>query len=260
MSSFRRAIYGLTPAWLHTDDGERVLYSLTVLIDSFLRRAYLGLRAKLPSYGPTEALTAIGRDRKIVRGIDEPRGTYVARLHPWLDHHRVRGNAWKLCEMIRAYCGGTGVRVRTVDRRGNWFSIDRDGTRTYALDTGTWDWDTVAASPDWARFWVIVYPPTDDSLWDTDGLWGDPGQWGDGGTWGSTMSTGQAAALRSIVREWKPAGTWCEWIIIAFDDASFDPATPEPDGTWLHWADDTDSPPTPARLDSARYFRGTVTS
>ncbi len=120
---------------------------------------------------------------------------------------------------------------------------------TSSLDTGNWNWDGDTAS--WARFWVIIYPGT---------RWTDSGQdWGDatnpwGGavaTWGSLAITEeQTRTLRSLIADWKPAGTRCHTIIVATDTASFSPAAPEPNGTWSYWSN---------RLTTAIYLDGTTT-
>lgn len=259
---YRRSLRFLGPSWLMTEgEGPFIERSIGKMMDAFMERTRQGLRARFPSYAPESALAPLGRDRRIIRGIDEPTASYSARLLSWLDDHRVRGNPWKLLEQLRSYCQAD-VRVRTVDQRGNWFTIDRDGTKSYLLDQGNWDWDGAADSPNWARFWVIIYPTSDgqpweiEDTWGTSGLWGTGAHWGDGGVWGTTATPGQVGDIRSIVQQWSPIGTRCEWIIIAFDDASFDPASPEPDGTWGPWSKISGGVAVPTRLSTARYWRG----
>lgn len=262
--NFRTAFYALLPSWLTSDDGERVVGSLAAVKDLFVERMRQGLLARYPSYTPPTGLPYLGRDRGIVRGIGEPEASYRVRLLRYLDDHKIRGNPFALLEQLRAYCGGDGIRVRTVDRRGNWFTIDRDGTRDFTLGTGNWDWDPLPASPQWARFWVIIYPTADGLPWGpAAGTFGPAGgAWGSaigtpGYTIGTTATTAEVASVRTIIRQWQPDGTRCEWIIIAFDDASFDPTAPEPDGTWKNWGkDDGAGGYVPARLKTARYWKG----
>lgn len=256
---FRARFKRFLPSWLAEGEGEALWWSMSVMIDAFLQRTYDGLRARFPTYAPTDALRYISRDRKIVRGIGETDAEFAERLIRWLDDHKVRGNPFALMEQLQAYCR-TGdpdymVRVRTVDRRGNWYTIDRDGTRSVTLDSGNWSWDALAASPSWARFWVIIYPYLDEP-------WSDSPEWGDGRLYGDKVSTigttatlAEVAAVRQIVREWKPAGTRCENIIIAFDDTSFDPTAPEPTGDWDKMSDSPIS--WKKRLATARYWKGT---
>jgi hypothetical protein len=256
--AFRRVFYKLVPSWLSSGEGELVLYSPGVLTDAFVERARQGLLARWPSHAPSDALPYLGRDRQIVRGINEPEESYRARLIPWLDQHIVRGNPWALMEQLAAYCQAA-VRIRMVDARGNWYTRERDGTESYSLDTGTWNWDNVPAAPHWSRFWVIIYPTLDGEPWEqrtgeTIADWGtdaDPHS-----TYGSTMTTGEAATIRAIIRSWQPDGTRGEWVIVAFDDASFDPLTPEPDGTWGRFGKPSGVTTVPSRLDTAAYFAG----
>lgn len=279
---FRRAFHRLAPSWLtggpvpspvgtaplDAPEAERVWFSLFLMLDMYAERARQGLLARYPEATrsasgatytpPDDALPPIGRDRQIVRGINEPRATYALRLKRWLDTHAKRGNPFALCSELAAYCGQP-LRIRTVDRRGNWFTIESDGTRSYVLDSGNWNWDGAPASPRWARGWVILYPPA--TLWTVGPVIGDPELWGGaigtpGYTIGCTATPDQARSIQSIVRDWKPAGTKCEWIVVAFDDASFDPGAPEPDGLWGPWSKTVAGVQVPSRLDTARYWTG----
>lgn len=256
MARFRFAFKKLMPSWLTEGEGELIGYSSRIVMDADAQRAKEGAKARFPEHAPDDALKYIARDRKIVRGIDESAAAYAARVITWLDDHRVRGTPFKLCAMLAAYCNAA-VRVRTVDQRGNWFTRDRDGTESFTLDTGNWNWDTTYTDAAWGRFWVIIYPTSDGEPWSSAPRWGDVGAvYGPDRTWGTTATPGQVAAVRQLVREWKPAGTRCETIIIAFDDASFDPTAPEPDGDWLHWG--VGVPSIKNRLDTARYWAGTA--
>jgi hypothetical protein len=250
------------PWWLHGPVAE----SLATTMDRYVARVKLGLYARFPTWAASSllfsdeaALAAIGRDRKIVRGIGEPAAAYAERLIRAIDDHRTRGNPFAMLRQLRAYLQAPCV-VRTVDRRGNWFSIDADGNETTNIDTGNWDWDGRAASPEWARFWVIIYPVGGTVPWARSPQWGSPTLFGDGDftnttyTIGTTATRDEVAAVKSIIRNWKPAGTTCEQVIIAFDEATFTPAgATDPNGEWGTWGNHTGSP---VRLSSARYWGG----
>lgn len=246
----------LVPSWAQDDaEGAPVLYSLGLLCDAVLEHAWHALIARFPHHAPSDAVSLIARDRKLVQGIGETQAAFADRLVTWLDEHRVRGNPYALMRQLRGYCNAA-VRVRTVDRRGNWYTIERDGSYAYhgpadpSSPGEAWDWDGGGLER-WARFWVIIYPTSAGEPWTTGQEWGDGSLWGEpGATWGSTATVDEVDAVRRIVRDWKPAGTRCEHVIIAFDDASFDPesGTGLPDGTWSS---------APNRLNTARYWRGT---
>ena len=238
------------PWWLLSGEGGALKYSIDRMLCALSQRAYDGLLARFPEYAPDDALPLLCRDRGVVRGINEPRDSIVARLLRFLDDKASIGGAFALHAQLRAYMQAD-VMVRTVDRRGNWYTTDVGGATSYVLNSATWDWDDAPANPRWARFWVIIYP-TAGVPWAAS----EPGAWPVGGTIGTTATPDQVASVRAIIDAGKPAGTRCEWIIIAFDPASFAPSTPEPDGTWKWFGRADGTGYVPARLTTARYWKG----
>lgn len=252
------------PRWLVDDDDEstRIQYSLDLVLDAAMRRTYLGMLARYPDaaaeLGIEGALEAIGRDRRTLRGLGpETDASYATRLKRWLHDAKKRGSPFMLMQKLQEYIAA-GSSFRTVDARGNWFSRSATGVETYTLNTGNWNWDsTVPSSPQWARFWVIIYPGT---RWSHSANWGSGQLWGDTErTWGTTATPSEVAGVRGIVADWKPAGTRCQNIIIAFDPASFNPASPEPDGTWGKPHKVVAGVHVPSRLTTADYWDGTRT-
>jgi hypothetical protein len=257
---FRTTRRHISPRWLTSGDGELVGYSLDLVKDAFVERARLGLLARLPETAPTDALVAIGRDRRVVRGIGETDASYAQRLIRWLDDRKRAGNPYALLQKLAEYLGPL-PSLRTVDNRGNWYSRAADGTESAVLNEGNWDWD--GNEDRWSRFWVIIYP---NGLWTESQFdWGDTAgpDWGEnnGTTWGSTAPSEHVQSVRFIISDWKPAGTRCVNIIIAFDNASFDPtasvsAPGMPNGLWGGWSKNVGGVQVPARLDTARYWDG----
>lgn len=252
------------PRWLVDDDDEstRIQYSLDLVLDAAMRRTYLGMLARYPDaaaeLGIEGALEAIGRDRRTLRGLGpETDASYATRLKRWLHDAKKRGSPFMLMQKLQEYIAA-GSSFRTVDARGNWFSRSATGVETYTLNTGNWNWDsTVPSSPQWSRFWVIIYPGT---RWSHSANWGSGQLWGDTErTWGTTATPSEVAGVRGIVADWKPAGTRCQNIIIAFDAASFNPASPEPDGTWGKPHKVVAGVHVPSRLTTADYWDGTRT-
>jgi hypothetical protein len=266
MTSFRQKRKLLGPSWLvSAGESQLVGYVVDVLKDAFVKRLMRALLVRFPQNDPTgqttpadDALAAMGRDRRIVRGINEPSPNYAVRLIRWLDDWATAGNPFALMQQLAAYTG-PGPAFRTVDVRGNWFSRAADGTLSVSLKQANWDWDgAVDALVRWSRFWVIIYP---NGLWTRGSNWGDGHVYGDGRTWGSTATSEQVASVQGIVRDWKPAGTRCVNIILAFDNSSFNPATARdgtglPNGTWGHWGTNIAGVYTPGRLSTACYWDG----
>lgn len=241
--TFRSSRKFLGPPWL-TSNGESELvgYTLDVIRDAFAERLRRGLLARFPQQDstgqvitPDDALAAIGRDRQIIRGLFETTPAYAARLLTWLDTWVNAGSALSVLRQLKTFLGPL-PSLRTVDAKGNWYSLAADGvTSSISLGRDNWDWD---GDPNyfnrWSRFWVVVYP---NGLWSGPGTWGDGGKWGDGRVWGTTAPYDAVQAMRGIVSQWKPAGTKCVNIILAGDPTSFNPATARdaaglPDGTW----------------------------
>lgn len=256
------------PRWLVSEEeSELIGYSLDLMKDAWVERLVQGLLARFPETAPDDALPAMGRARRVIRGINESRASYVLRLIRWLEHRKTQGNPFTLMSVLAEYMGPL-PKIRTVDARGNWFTRNPDGTFEVKLKQENWDWDgrpTVTGNPAklrWSRFWVIIYP---------NGLWNEgAAQWGVNGssawgtisqTWGSSAMPEHVQTIRALVKEWKPAGTRCVNIIIAFDPASFDPvaavsAPGMPAGLWEHWSKNVGGVQVPARLATARYWDG----
>lgn len=270
--SFRSFLRNLGPGWLVRDRfnalGEaqetdnRVLYSIAAVLDASRERLVRGIKASFPGGGATEdALGYIGRDLMTVRGPAEPRSTYELRLQQAIDRWRYAGTAWSVLDEIIAYCTPHAVRVRVVNNHGNYYQIDRDGTRSRSKGLA-WNWDDEPTK--WSRFWVLIY--VDGTVpWDDTPLWGDGGNWGEGTdlteSWGSTASTDDVAAIRKIVHTRKPLMARCVNVIVIFDDtaAAFELAAvapPAPDGTWGHWSVNESDVQVPARSDDAIYWDG----
>lgn len=261
--NFRELRKSMGPAWLTSGEGGLAGYALDLMRDALMQRVYLGALAGMPQNGPNgetapeDALARMGQDRRVFRGINETAASYALRLTQWLVDRRAAGSAYALMKKLHEYTGTThGCSFRTVDNRGNWFSRAADGTETASLNTGNWNWDGNTAAR--SRFWVIVYPGT---LW-TEGAdsWGAVGAWGSAGPWGCDVTQEQVRTMQAIVADWKPDGTQCQNIILAFDDASFNPASPEPDGNWGGWSKVVSGVRVPSRLSTARYLDGRQSS
>lgn len=255
---FRTSRKLLAPRWLTTGDGELLGYALDILKDGFIERLRLGLMARFPQQDPSgtagapDALASMGRDRRVVRGLSESDESYASRLLRWLDDRRTAGNAFSLMTKLAEYTGPLPM-FRVVDARGNWYTRDPDGTFTWTLNTGNWNWDGPIGDR-WARFWIIIYP---NGLWSEEDDWGDPGNWGDTPeSFGSTAANEVVQTIRSIAADWKRTGSRGVNIIVAFDPSSFDPGAPEPDGLWGAWSTNDSGDQVPSRLDTARYWDG----
>ena len=249
----------IAPRWLTDGEGGLVGYALDLVKDAFLERARLGLLARLPqndplgtTTAPTDALTAMGRDRRVVRGIFDTDVQFAARLKTWLTERKTSGAPFTLLRQLHAYLGtGNGVSLRVVDNSGNWYTRSSAGVESSSLATANWNWDGNTAA--WSRFWVIIYPGT---LWTAGATWGSSTWGATDRMWGSTITGEQARTLQAIVNDWKPGFATCVNIILALDAASFNPAAPEPDGLWAKQYKYSIGTAVRSRLATARYEDG----
>lgn len=254
-TQFRELALRWAPRFLTRGAGGKVLYAAAAPLDALMQWVWEGVQARMPLEATASALSAIGRDRRIVRGFAESDEAYRLRLSQHLQAWRYAGHARAVMQAVAGYCAGHELVQRIVTNSGVWYRRAADGTLTWEKQLGTWDWD---GDPDsWWRFWLILYPPS--SLWTEGPTIGDPALWGgaigsSGYTIGSTATPEQVAAIRGLVQTWMPAHAICERIIVAFDPASFDPSSPEPDGLW-HFGSKGD-PRVASRLSTARYWRG----
>lgn len=265
MSTFRSTRPQVTPSFLSDGEGGTVGYIVDLLKDALAERARRALLFRLPQQDPTgqttapdDALAALGRDRTLTRGFAESSQSYAARLVQWRASHKLRGNPFQLMTELAAYLGPL-PSFRTVDVRGNWYSRAVDGSQSVSLNRANWDWDGRSdALARWSRFWVVIYS---NGLWQGGSLFGDGDVYGNGRTIGTSATQAQVASVRNIVALWKPGGTRCVNIIIAFDNASFAPSTSRdgsglPDGHWGNYSKIVSGVAVPARLSTARYWAG----
>lgn len=264
--SFRGTLDKYCPSWLKPrpggkDRGYRYLYALAFLADVGIDFAIECKSARFPGIGTPTALPYISRDRQIRRGFAEPDDVFSLRVLSFRDDHRTQGNWLTLMRMVRAYLYPFKPRMRIVNNRGTWYTLNPDDTHQVVKDAGNWNWDGNTALR--SRAWLIIYSDA--------GPWEEPGGWGDGDapawggepatTWGTTATPEQVASVQAIIDEWRSGTALYVNVIIAFDPASFDPAAAPgapntPDGNWGHWSKNVAGVQVPSRLQTARYWDG----
>lgn len=260
--ALRHRLRSFTPAWLLRFHVGRSLFALGALADATLELAYQGMLARFPGAGTPTALSRIGRDRGMRRGLAEPAEAYAARLVGARSDAKTLGNPYTLMRRVRASFFPLKPRMRVVNANGTWYTLNTDDTRErhVTLPTPNWDWDGSATKL--SRAWLIIYSTGAEAPWQRDGTWGDGVAWSPDpslGTWGSTATLEQVEDIRAMIREAKSAGALYEKIIVAFDDDAFDPtdtSPPLPDGTWAKHSKNVGGVQVPARDSRAIYWRG----
>lgn len=193
--TFRDTIREISPRWLRNGFAQKFLYSLGIHMDLLGDAAASGVKKAFPlDVNSGDSLGAIGRNRKIERGPNEPDATYSGRLVTWLDRHRTRGNPYTLLQEWHEFWAATPFTVDLVYQSGKRYHMALDGTVTVSFGP-TWDDDTT----DWARWWIVIDWP---SAVNADGLWSSPGTWDDGGVWDCDVPLTTIMDLRTIPNAW----------------------------------------------------------
>lgn len=258
MATFRDTIFAMSPPRLRTPRAEKLIYALIGLpLDILAEAAEQAIKARFPETCPEDALPYLGRDRGIRRGPLEPSANYRLRLLLWIESWRGAGVGRAMLDQIAGYLTPQTCRIRIWSQIGVVYTREADGSFSIERAVGSWNWD--GRTDLWARFWVILYSATGEP-WSRSGTWGDGKRWGSPAnrTWGSTATIDQVTTIRSIVSDWKPAAALCVNIMVAFDDAAFDPtsAVDMPDGTWGFASRNIAGTQRPARDPRCLYWDG----
>jgi hypothetical protein len=224
MVRFRYNFKGLGPAWLTTDDGELVQYTIGRMLDLFSERVRQSLLARFPGSAVNdEAIDLVGDTRTFVRGAIETVDRFKVRIAAWLQPESLKSKGGYLALLTQVYSVldlPAGTRLKIVTRNGLITQLV-DGVFSYGTlssvvtsdNNGFWVGAGVQALPGPFGFaYLVVENHPDWGL--TTGLFiGDAGLWG-GDLSGSTGEligiTGakyeEIADLKALVREWIPLG------------------------------------------------------
>ena len=279
--AIRDLVANVSPPFLSGDVGARYMYTPAAELDAQIERVEQGVRASMPEKCDPSCLSSIGRDRSTVRGVYETTAGFAHRcktaIYDWhfagIPHGLIQillGVLAPIAPMIRVvWAAHRNVVVRT-----QWEWVEDGaipGTPPTSISGPStchpyhvpWKWDTIDNR---RRFYVILYVNQTGTPWCTSGtVYGTGRKYGDGHLYGfGDVQQSQLAALQDLVKPWKAAHSRCDWIIVSFDDALFDPLNTDtlpanatlPDGTWGHFGWDVSGHYTIARSQSARYIAG----
>lgn len=279
MIGIRDLVKVISPRFLGGDNpvgnfhaGERFMYSMVGLpSDMNVNKAQEGMYARLPLRADPTALPYLGRDRAIVRGVNESDATYAIRLTQAIDAWRHAGSDRGIMSQVIPYVGMSPMAriVSSSIPYTTWTTYVADADVTQAPSplrvSLNWDWDSAIYSGaffGWWRAWLILFAVSPHDFAHPAATWGSGKKWGDSTfSWGLDIPATEVESMRAIVKQWKRAGSWFEWILISFDDTIFRPSQPadgihNPDGTWGRWSKEVAGVRVPARSASARYIDG----
>jgi hypothetical protein len=215
-SPFRGSAQVFSPPWLSRYVGSRYVYSQAIQWDTLAEYTRLGMLQRYPSVAQPDALSEIGRDRRILRGIVETDEHYAERLRVFKRTWKLAGNAPTLLGQLWEYMRPNATKIRYVvngyegavadsaSQFTDWWTIDDAGLAFERVSPSNWNWDDSFGKN--IRFWIIVY--RSDII---TPYWGvPPYQWGEEGLyWGAAPGSDRSWLIDTLnlVQQWKAGGS-----------------------------------------------------
>lgn len=252
--NFTDMLAAIAPPWLADRPGLRTGYALlftaALAVDMAIDAAVQALYARFPGLGTPTALPMLARDRGVIRSPADTDATFAVRLRSWMADRYYMGTMRGLARQVQAFLPDH-PRVRVINRAGVTFTREADGSEATA--TMVWNWDGVShpsRAGRWSDLWIVVY----STAYPLAGTWGDGALWGGTDGFGHDVPSVDAAALRSIVQDWKAAHSHVVAMIWTQVDSDFNPAGGGrmPDGTWGEWG--YGDPYLPTRPSDLRFW------
>lgn len=246
--------------------GERYMYSLAFGDDAILEKVNEAESMHFPGYGDASALPYTGADRGITRGLYESDANYAQRLQRYLDTWHDAGTARSVIQQIAWYVYPVepllgsyleGVGETRYDVLADGTSPDTDPTVSHVAPPDQ-QWDQLGLYK--RRFFFIkATGAASATTWAPHATnWGDAGLlWGiQTKSWGLDIVPQIANDLRTIIAQWKCAGTRYPWICVIIVDGWNGTTS----GEWANWSkiDSSGARPVrvPARDVKAVYISG----
>lgn len=85
-----------------------------------------GLISRWPTHAPADALPYLAADKGIISGPTESDAAKRARIRGWLNEAALSGLPIGWLIALQAYCAPTYPRVRIVNRRSTWYTLEAD--------------------------------------------------------------------------------------------------------------------------------------
>ena len=160
---WKNAALRQVPPWLRRAVGGAVTKGMATPVDNEQVRTAEAVSLRFPGGGPSnnavihpEALSLIGRERRILRGPGEEDATFAERLRGFWDAHRTRGGAYALLQQMHDFLLSTNnVPIQYVDQKGTSVTIDAAGVFTRSV-VPSWSGDG-EDPPNWARFFLVIF-------------------------------------------------------------------------------------------------------
>lgn len=263
----------ISPSWWNGPNGQRVRYALSTPLDALLDAYTYATYAMTATYGPSDALTWIGQDRLIIQGFQQSLADYRERLVMWLDIWPYAGKPTGVMLAVQRWILPQLPQIQVVTNSSVWYAYGTGSDEfppgqlhasapQQTIGANNWNWDNLG-TPGWFRSWLIIQAVAPSPTWITM-----LGNWGSGLTWGQTTicwglncAANIPLGLATLVKQWKRAGCWYQWIIISFNAAEWNSEDGSgggvnPDGTFARWSKIVNGNYVQARFTDSRYIAG----
>ena len=285
-SQLRDSIKVISPPWLQTGNGEKLLYTIGLLHDALCEKANQATRASMPGLGTGDALPYIGADNVLSQGPAETAASFVARNSSALDAWAHAGSRASVLQQVLNYVSGfenaatTGQVPRGVivssSAAGTWATWDTYYNTTaltaqpnhISITSGNWNWDANFRN---SNAFLILFFESGATLGPAPFVFGSPGitiGTNANVSIGLSVPSAVVTQLRALVKLWKSARTYYPNFIFCFNggDSSagteFSPnssaGSGNPDGTFGRWAKYVSHAAVPSRTADARYADGVI--
>lgn len=203
---FRSKIVAIAPPYLSTGTGERLLYAQGLAEDAVMEMCVQGTKAHIPFVRspytravlwipPPDALTQLGGDRGITRGLNESDLSYATRLQRAYESWQFAGTARGFLSQILGYILSFTPKVLAVSTQydpstypptplsSSWdtYPVGRDpNSEPEHLqipwpNDGEWDWDSlspVTGSYGWWGGWIVIFAVAPQNFINPPQAWG----------------------------------------------------------------------------------------
>lgn len=170
--TFRDSIRIESPAWMQRGTLERLMYAFTVQLDAMGDALVAGIKLRWPGAYGYESLPLVGRQRQIIRGLQESDESYALRLQHYRKAHQARGGARAMLEQLHAYYGERTWSAQLVYASKRRYTLHPDGSVTQ--DTSSFGLG-LGPPERWAA-WALIIPDglaeySDDQLRAVPAAW-----------------------------------------------------------------------------------------
>jgi hypothetical protein len=219
MSYQTYVLQALSPPWLLGTWGARWMTAFADEKDWLDTRLRDSVRARFPTYCPSDGLGYLSEERGIERGPAEPDDDFKERLRLCWESWTWCGTEFGIVNTYR-YTGWPDALVAFDPREETWPTDWRALGTVWFVPACDTNFDDRATN--WHHFWLFCDGYAEGYTLDTE-TWGDPGDWDDGGVWDfANPATWEAVERwRRVIRKWKTTGTTCVGLYLIMSDGGW---------------------------------------